>query len=52
MNENLVDAICHRCRTGLVHKDPEGRVIGKVKKTTRIRTGSHHLFRALDLPCH
>eukprot|EP00913_Durusdinium_trenchii_P000385 g353.t1 len=50
MNDNLVDAICDRCRTGLVYKN-EGQVMGKVKKTTRIRTGSHHLFRALDLPC-
>lgn len=51
MNENLVDAVCDRCRTGLTYKDMTGRVVGKVKKTTRMRTGSSYLFQALDLTC-
>lgn len=29
MNENLVDAICDRCRAGLVYKNPKGKVIGE-----------------------
>ena len=45
------DAICNRCQTGLVYRNNEGHIIGKVKKSTKIRTNSDYVHQALDLPC-
>eukprot|EP00435_Cladocopium_sp_Y103_P053716 s692_g17.t1 len=48
--DEYYDSICDRCRTGLVYIQ-NGEVIGKVKKSTRIRTNSFELATAMDLPC-
>ena len=46
------DAKCDRCRTGLVYRNKhDGQVVGKVKKSTRIRTTSRHLAEEMDLVC-
>ena len=43
---------CDRCRTGLIYRDKQsGQVVGKVKKSTRIRTTSEHLAGEMDLIC-
>ena len=50
--DGCYDAKCDRCRTGLVYRrKADGRVVGKVKKSTRIRTTSEHLAKEMDLPC-
>ena len=46
-----MDAECDRCRTGLVCRDSNGRVLGKGKKPTRIRTSSPFVHEALHLQC-
>ena len=48
--ENFYDATCDRCRTGLAYYE-NGVFKGKVKKSTRIRTGSVELADALSLQC-
>ena len=47
----VMDAECDRCRTGLVCRDSNGRVLGKGKKPTRIRTSSPFVHEALHLQC-
>ena len=43
---------CDRCRTGLIYRDKySGQVVGKVKKSTRIRTTSEYLAEEMDLIC-
>ena len=50
--DGCYDAKCDRCRTGLVYRrKADGKVVGKVKKSTRIRTTSEHLAKEMDLPC-
>eukprot|EP00913_Durusdinium_trenchii_P002397 g2213.t1 len=52
MNKDIYkDAICDRCQTGLVYRDSSGIVVGKVKKSTKIRTNSDSVFEALHLQC-
>lgn len=49
--ENFFDAKCDRCRTGLVYRNRDGQVVGKVKKSTRIRTTSRMLAEEMNLAC-
>ena len=49
--ENYYDAKCDRCRTGLVYRNRDGQVVGKVKKSTRIRTTSRFLAEEMNLAC-
>ena len=50
--DGCYDSKCDRCRTGLVYRrKADGRVVGKVKESTRIRTTSSHLAKEMDLPC-
>ena len=45
------DAICDRCQAGLIYRDAQGKTVGKVKKSTKIRTNSDHVYEALNLAC-
>ena len=47
----VMDAECDRCRTGLVCRDSNGRVLGKMKKPIRIRTSNPFVHEALHLQC-
>ncbi len=50
--DECYDAKCDRCRTGLVYINKKnGKVEGKVKKSTRIRTTSRMLAEEMDLAC-
>lgn len=50
-SKDVMDAECDRCRTGLVLRDQKGKLIGRVKKPTRVRTSSPFVHEALHLKC-